>query len=107
MKSRSTVVKILWIVFVENRVCRNPCVFDMGLGLVQSTEEENKEDVSPMVSSRYDEGQFRTSGHHVEGNEQSMEGMSIGGARNEYNSKECMEAIGMDLEGGGKEPTSC
>ena len=52
-----------------DRVCRNPCVFDMGLGLVRSTEEENEEDVSPVVSSRYDEGQFRTSGHHVEGNE--------------------------------------
>ena len=50
MESRSTVVKILWIVFVENIVCRNPCVFDMGLGLVQSTEEENEEDVSPVVS---------------------------------------------------------
>lgn len=68
-------------------VCRNPCVSEMGSGLVQSAEEKSEDYVSPVVSSRYDEGQFHTGGHHVEGNEQSMEGMSIGGAGNEYNSE--------------------
>ena len=88
-------------------VRRDPCTSDLGLGLVQLTEEESMEDDSPMDCSRYDDGRIRTGGHRVEGNEQSVKVIAIGGAGYEYNSEECLEATVMVLEGGGTTPTSC
>ena len=64
------------------------------------------EDVSTMVRSRDDDGLLQSGGHHVEGVEQPVEDMAIGGA-NEHNSEDCMDDSGMVLEGGGKAPTSC
>ena len=43
----------------------------------------------------------------MEGFEQPVEDMAIGGIGNEHNSEDCMEDTGMVLEGGGKAPTSC
>ena len=86
----------------EDCVCRNLCASDLGLGLVQLTEEESMEDDFPMDRSSYDEGRFRSGVPRVEGNVQSVVGMSIGGTGNECNSEESFEATGMDLEGGGK-----
>ena len=65
------------------------------------------ENVSTMVRCKDDDGLLQSGGHRVEGVEQPVEDMAIGGAGNEHNSEDCMDDSGMVLEGGGKAPTSC
>ena len=76
MKSRSTVVKILWTVSVEIRASPK---------WVRGWFSQRRRKARIMSLLWSVVGTMKDS--FMEGNEQSMEGMSIGGAGNEYNSE--------------------